>query len=54
MWQESVKFSLNEGGIITASPFSNNPKLKLLKTTTTTQNPKQNNRNAFSLYASKP
>ena len=50
MWQESVKFSLNEGGIITASPFSNNPKLKLLKTTTTTQNPKQNNRNAFSLY----
>lgn len=35
MWQESVKFSLNEGGIITASPFSNNPKPKLLKKTTT-------------------
>ena len=53
MWQESVKFSLNEGGIITASPFSNNPKPKLLKKTTT-QNPKQNNRNAIFLYASKP
>ena len=52
MWQESVKFSLNEGGFITASPFSNNPKPKLLQKTPP-RNPKQNNREAF-LYASKP